>query len=72
MKRAPKWWQMFSRKIVAFRLDWTRARMRDVSLGFALGLAAPLRMLWPRGLLFEQLFGHFLVAEALDFCTDTG
>lgn len=69
MKRALKWWQMFSRKIVAFRIDQARERMRNVSLGFALGLVALLGIC-PRNLLFEQLFGHFLVAEALDFCTD--
>lgn len=45
--------------------------MRHISLGFALGLVAHLGVR-PRNLVFEQLFGHFLVAEALDFCADGG
>ena len=68
MKRATKWWQMFSRKNCSIPPGLGKGA--DATY-FALGLVASQGMC-PRNLLFEQLFGHFLVAEALDFCTDAG
>ena len=45
--------------------------MRHIPLGFAVGLVAS-HFICTMNLLFEQLFGHFFVAEALDLCTDGG
>ena len=45
--------------------------MRHILHGIAVGLVAS-HFICTMNLLFEQLFGHFFVAEALDFCTDDG
>ena len=71
MKRAPKRWQIFSQEIVI--LPWVRQESEGEMFRWA-SLPVFSRRLKPatRGLVFEQLFGHFLVAEALDFCADGG
>ena len=46
--------------------------MRDVTVGVALPVFSCRLKLDLVGLIFEQLFGHFLVAKTLYFCADGG
>jgi hypothetical protein len=72
MKRAPKRWQIFSQEIVILRLDGSRERRRDVLVWRRFRALSRCLKPVPWDLVLKQLFGHFLVAEALDFCADGG
>ena len=57
---------------VVFRLVEAIEQMRYVSVGFSLPVFLYRLELDSVGLIFEQLFGHFLVAETFYFCADGG